>query len=438
MEEKFTPYNGSKPYVFISYARGDLEKVLSVSHRLYEEKYRLWYDEGIPPGAKWPAVVEKHLRESGAVLFFMSAKTSVSPNCFSEMKTACELGLPVICVPCDECAEIMRDAAGPGEDGGIQGLDDAGAARVTALTAVYAEKRKNRDRSSIPKPAEWIPVLEKVTFIDCVEEAAAQKALVLNTGKIGKEFTGPYDDGKKKRKKWLNKWVIALIFSFLFLAASGAGTWALANGYLDELFPAGEVTVTPAPAATPAPTPRPVIDIPIISNVMEFPDSLQEKAYRKITGIREGDIDRNYLRNVTELYFCGGLVTDGNADIRYGDGRWYCNNAPVNRGKISDMSLIGQTYYLEYLTLVNENISSMKGLNTLPLLRELNLAGNPLQATTVSGGFESLEILNISHTEVKNLSFLSGLPSLRTVYVSADMFPLTLDPDAVYEVVLIK
>ena len=48
----------------------------------------------------------------------------------------------------------------------------------------------------------------------------------------------------------------------------------------------------------------------------------------------------------------------------------------------------------------------------------------------------SLYSLNLAHTQVSDLRPLRDLPSLAEVTVSADMLPVTLDPEAGYDVIL--
>ena len=50
MSRFFKPYEGNRPYLFISYAHKQSEEVVSTIRILYEKGWRLWYDEGIPAG----------------------------------------------------------------------------------------------------------------------------------------------------------------------------------------------------------------------------------------------------------------------------------------------------------------------------------------------------------------------------------------------------
>ena len=53
MSAFFQPYEGNKPFLFISYAHRESEETVSTVRILHEKGYRIWYDEGIPAGSDW-------------------------------------------------------------------------------------------------------------------------------------------------------------------------------------------------------------------------------------------------------------------------------------------------------------------------------------------------------------------------------------------------
>ncbi|MBO4839226.1 MAG: toll/interleukin-1 receptor domain-containing protein [Lachnospiraceae bacterium] len=48
----FISYEGGRPYIFISYAHKDCDKVIPVLEDLNRRGYRVWYDDGIEPGSE--------------------------------------------------------------------------------------------------------------------------------------------------------------------------------------------------------------------------------------------------------------------------------------------------------------------------------------------------------------------------------------------------
>lgn len=81
-------YEGKKPFIFVSYAHKDSDVVLPVIERLYKERYRVWYDEGIAAGSEWPRNIEEHLKAAKGVLIFISPQSLASENCKNEVNVA--------------------------------------------------------------------------------------------------------------------------------------------------------------------------------------------------------------------------------------------------------------------------------------------------------------------------------------------------------------
>ena len=98
MSRFFKPYEGNRPYLFISYAHKQSEEVVSTIRILHEKGWRLWYDEGIPAGSDWPANIAAHMQGCAGVIFFESERALESPNCYSEMSTAYRLKKPCMVV----------------------------------------------------------------------------------------------------------------------------------------------------------------------------------------------------------------------------------------------------------------------------------------------------------------------------------------------------
>jgi len=82
-------YEGKDPYIFVSYAHKDADFVLPIIEKLYEKKYRVWYDEGIAPGSEWPKNIAEHLNGAQAVIYFVSKNSIASPNCENEVRSGC-------------------------------------------------------------------------------------------------------------------------------------------------------------------------------------------------------------------------------------------------------------------------------------------------------------------------------------------------------------
>ncbi len=90
------PYEGSKPYAFVSYAHKDTKQVMPILLHLYSMGYRIWFDDGIAPGAEWPENIARHLKNSALVIAFVSPNSVVSDNCRREVTYALKLHIPFL------------------------------------------------------------------------------------------------------------------------------------------------------------------------------------------------------------------------------------------------------------------------------------------------------------------------------------------------------
>ncbi len=106
-EDIMKVYEGKEPYIFVSYAHSDEEKVLSVIQYLYQQGFRIWYDEGIEAGADWPEYIAEHLAESTCVIAFFSQNAMNSDHCLEEINYARELRKPFLGVYLEE-VELTR------------------------------------------------------------------------------------------------------------------------------------------------------------------------------------------------------------------------------------------------------------------------------------------------------------------------------------------
>ena len=91
-------YEGQEPFVFVSYAHKDTDKVMGVLTELDRRGYRIWYDDGIVPGSEWPENIAEHLTNSAMVLAFISQNSIDSPNCRREVTFALSKRKPFLSV----------------------------------------------------------------------------------------------------------------------------------------------------------------------------------------------------------------------------------------------------------------------------------------------------------------------------------------------------
>ena len=88
MEQKLTPYEGEKPYAFISYSHKDSEKVFEILERLQRAGLKFWYDAGIEGGSKYRNYIAKKIRNCHCLIVFNSQNSKESDYCQEEINFA--------------------------------------------------------------------------------------------------------------------------------------------------------------------------------------------------------------------------------------------------------------------------------------------------------------------------------------------------------------
>lgn len=91
-------YEGTEPYLFISYAHKDSDIVMPLIQGLMDRQARVWFDAGVAPGGAWPDYIAEHLVNSHAVVIMLSSNSLASNNCRKEMLMASNYGKNVIVV----------------------------------------------------------------------------------------------------------------------------------------------------------------------------------------------------------------------------------------------------------------------------------------------------------------------------------------------------
>lgn len=84
-------YDGEEPYIFISYSHKDSADVIKAVDALYDNGFRVWYDNGIEAGTEWPEYIAERMMNSQVVIAFMSCNSQESHNCRREIHFAIEL-----------------------------------------------------------------------------------------------------------------------------------------------------------------------------------------------------------------------------------------------------------------------------------------------------------------------------------------------------------
>ena len=91
-------YEGEEPYIFISYAHLDSERVIPIIQGLQNRGFRVWYDAGIEAGTEWPEYIATRLDGCTCFLALISKNAVDSHNCRREINFAIELGMDPLAI----------------------------------------------------------------------------------------------------------------------------------------------------------------------------------------------------------------------------------------------------------------------------------------------------------------------------------------------------
>ncbi|MBQ6464716.1 MAG: toll/interleukin-1 receptor domain-containing protein [Oscillospiraceae bacterium] len=345
----FHSYTGDEPYLFVSYAHKDDERVYAILRALRDRRVRIWYDEGIEVGANWPQTVAEHLRGAETVVVFTSEQSAGSQNCRREINFGVSQRKKLLVVRLDE-SDLPPDMS----------LQLAGAPTIDAQDA----------------------------------EATAEAIAAQLSGNVFGDVDGGETAERRGAKKSVNGWFIASLALALLLAGAVLLLLGRMNGWFGA--PTG------------------------VRREQILSEELGEVSVTRFTSRATMELLLRSLEG-DSLCLCGNsLVSDARA-IEHGADGWTIGGESVERGLIEDLDFLAGADLTE-LTLINENLTSLAGIEALPSLTYLDLSDDLLADLTPLTGLEQLRSLRVlclpAETE---LTVLTRCPALREVYVSYDM-----------------
>ncbi len=94
----YPAYRGKEPYIFISYAHVDSDKVFKEIKRLNEAGFHVWYDEGIAPGNEWTDEIANALSGCSVFVVMVTPRSAVRINVQNEINYALDEEKPFLAV----------------------------------------------------------------------------------------------------------------------------------------------------------------------------------------------------------------------------------------------------------------------------------------------------------------------------------------------------
>lgn len=106
IQTKFDAYIGDEPYLFVSYSHRDTAQVYPVLDTLFDNKYRLWYDESCETGNDFRDELKNKIEGCSGVVLFVSESSMTSPFCGMEILCAKEKNKRIFPIYLGENIEI--------------------------------------------------------------------------------------------------------------------------------------------------------------------------------------------------------------------------------------------------------------------------------------------------------------------------------------------
>ena len=98
----FPAYRGDDPYIFVSYAHKDSDRVFKDINYFHNMGYNIWYDEGIAPGNEWPEEIENALKNCSLFVVFITPNAVDSQNVRNEINYALHKKINFIAIYLEE------------------------------------------------------------------------------------------------------------------------------------------------------------------------------------------------------------------------------------------------------------------------------------------------------------------------------------------------
>ena len=367
-----TPYEGTQPYIFLSYAHADAPAVMEIGAHLQAAGCRVWYDGGIELGSEWPEYIAAHLAGATVMLAFLSDAYIRSDNCRKEMHFAQTRKIRTVNIFLEETALT------PGMEMQIGSL--FALMKYTMREDVFYEK----------------------LF------AAPQLAPLLAEGTACEPFQPSVSPVKKKTRWTWQRIVLLCVSSVLLVTLVTLGIVGWSTGIAQRIYiRKTQPEVTSPPYDTPA----------------VFTSAALEKAARDYAAKPDGPLTVGDLAGLYELCL-ESPEPDTLSELRFFPDLTVLTLTGYEADNLKALPVCG----LESLSLVDCRIRSLSGVGNLPLLRVLDCEGCPIRSLGNLSRCLELRRLNLGSANVNSFAALVPLRELAEAEIAHaaldDLWPL--------------
>ena len=352
------PYEGTGPYLFISYAHADADAVMEVARRLHEEGFSIWYDAGIVVGSEWPETIAAHLAGASAMLAFVSGAYDRSENCRKELHFAQTKKIPTVNI------FLEHTELSPGLE-----------MQIGSLFALM--------KCDMPEERFYQKLLAAPQLAGLNAPGAARPSV-------------PAARPRRKKRKGLRIALLCIALALLAaLVTLGIVGWS--TGVIQRFVVRRSQT---EPVTLPGDTQA------------VFREAAFERAARDYCGKADGAITVADLTDLTELTLEGEIADL--SDLRYFSD---CRALTIRSSALKTLKTLPPCE-LESLTLSDCPLTSLDGVGSLSVLRELRTAGCPIRQLGNLSYCLELRTLALEGSDVSSFGALRPLIRLCEVSLS--------------------
>ena len=401
--EYFKPYEGSEPYIFISYAHADQQAVMSVVGDMHRRGYNIWYDEGIEVGSEWPECIAEHLGGASLVLAFISNSYMRSDNCRREMHFTLTKRKKIINI------FLENTEMTPGMEmqiGSIFALMKFAMSDTIFFDKLYAAPLLNSEHFiGAGEQAKERKLSAADRLREDMERRRSELALRKETLAVEKA------EARARRRKSRKKRLLILLAVFLVLLAGAVtmGIIAYTTGWGERLM-TQPVSVSPLSGGT----------------QVELTDPLLRQIALDYAGADKETLKVSDLDGLTALYIRGGSWYFSAEDMAADQ----TQASPGGLQSLEDLKYFTRldTLYLEgqplesldslpaanieELSLINCGIMSLDGISRLPMLRALTTDGSPVNELGDINRCLKLRMLSLVGSNISDYTALKPLVKL--------------------------